>query len=528
MNAPAIPAQDSAEGALAAWLAYRRAGTPCALAVLIQAEGGGQREPGAMMAVAANGAAIGYLSGGCIDADVAAHAQASLQDGRARVLRYGQGSPFIDIRLPCGGALGVLITPRADEEAIEFVLSELSARRPVRMRLAHNGALGRAAASDEDGWNGERIVISLTPRLRVRIAGDGPDAIALARLCAALSLQTEVWSRSQTILAQALQAGVNGRTLTTPETLPNASDDPWTAFASFMHDVEWDAVLLDQALSGPAFFVGAVGSHRARDARVRALAERGRAAHQIARVRMPIGLLPGMRHANELAVSTLAEMVRDYQTIAKLPVRGTAFVLLAAGAGSRFSGGDKLLAQLAGKPVLAHAAARLAYFGFGAKLAVAPSGAAGRQTVLREHGWTVLENPSPQDGIGASIAQAMTVIDADPAIDRVLVHLGDMPLVSDAHLLALLYASQCDATAVMSACGPSFTPPAVFLREHFSQLRALSGDRGARPVFDEAARKHAVPLDPDSARDVDIIADVHAIEDTLRRRDRDENNTPRV
>ncbi|MBI1186685.1 MAG: hypothetical protein GC206_05040 [Alphaproteobacteria bacterium] len=37
-------------------------------------------------------------------------------------------------------------------------------------------------------------------------------------------------------------------------------DDPSTAFALMFHDPDWEDELLQDALAGPAFFVGAVGA----------------------------------------------------------------------------------------------------------------------------------------------------------------------------------------------------------------------------------------------------------------------------
>lgn len=102
-------------------------GPRTALAVISNTEGSAYRPRGAGMAVAANGAATGHLSSGCIDKDVALHMRAALRDGRLRRLRYGLGSPFRDLELPCGGGLEILIQPRLDLPAISHARAELAA-----------------------------------------------------------------------------------------------------------------------------------------------------------------------------------------------------------------------------------------------------------------------------------------------------------------------------------------------------------------------------------------------------------------
>ena len=54
----------------------------------------------------ADGSFVGSLSGGCIENAVVAEACEALADGRGRIVRFGAGSPYLDIRLPCGGTSG--------------------------------------------------------------------------------------------------------------------------------------------------------------------------------------------------------------------------------------------------------------------------------------------------------------------------------------------------------------------------------------------------------------------------------------
>ena len=86
------------------------------LATLFKVEGSAPRGPGAQMLFDRN-AASGYFSGDCIEGDVAAHAAEVLADGQPQVLHYGMGSPWIDIRLRCGGALHVLVERIAADSA---------------------------------------------------------------------------------------------------------------------------------------------------------------------------------------------------------------------------------------------------------------------------------------------------------------------------------------------------------------------------------------------------------------------------
>ena len=84
------------------------AGRDVALATLFQQDGSAPRGPGAQMLF--DGAdATGFFSGGCVEGDVAAHAAQVIADGEPRVLHYGVGSPWLDIKLRCGGAIHIFV-----------------------------------------------------------------------------------------------------------------------------------------------------------------------------------------------------------------------------------------------------------------------------------------------------------------------------------------------------------------------------------------------------------------------------------
>src|SRR5215217_6971661 len=73
-------------------------GQPAVLATIASLDGGGPRPVGTQM-VFGRELISGFLSGGCVEGDVAGHARACLVDGEPRQLVYGAGSPWPDIRL---------------------------------------------------------------------------------------------------------------------------------------------------------------------------------------------------------------------------------------------------------------------------------------------------------------------------------------------------------------------------------------------------------------------------------------------
>ncbi|MGF1462842.1 MAG: XdhC family protein [Maricaulaceae bacterium] len=289
-----------------------QAGEAVALVTLTDVEGGAPRAPGAVMGVSAGGFQAGYLSGGCLEAAVAEEARQAMAIGRRRRIRYGAGSPYKDIVLPCGGGLDLAIDPLISAADLDQLVRNLDARRPAAWRFDVEGLSPGVVlmGAPAFGWSGTVFTRPFSPRLRLEIAGAGPNAAQLALLAQASGLGVRLWTPDADTRALAEQAGLSVEGLQRPDQVPDFAFDAWTAFATLFHDHDREPALLDAALASPAFFVGAQGGRRAHAARAEALAARGAPADAIARVHAPIGLSPGARSAPELAASALAEILK--------------------------------------------------------------------------------------------------------------------------------------------------------------------------------------------------------------------------
>ena len=272
-----------------------RHGMPGTLVTLTGIEGASSRRIGTQMAVLADGRHLGSFSGGCIERAVIEEARDALAHGAARTVRYGAGSPYIDLRLPCGGGIDLLFTPRPDPAALDAVLSALDQRRPATLALG--------------AWQQAYV-----PALRLIAFGHGEDLLALVRLARAQGLAVEAFAP-----ATDLHRAEGIRPLATRTALPAVAGDPWSAVVFVFHDRDWEEALLPQALALPAFYHGAVGSTRTQRARRAALRAAGAPPARIEALRGPIGLIPGARDPATLALSIVAELVQDYHACAGAP-----------------------------------------------------------------------------------------------------------------------------------------------------------------------------------------------------------------
>ncbi|SMO56565.1 XdhC family protein [Paracoccus laeviglucosivorans] len=258
-----------------------------ALAVITGIEGASYRPIGAVMAIDATGHSWGSLSSGCIERDVIMHAQAALADSQPRRLRYGRGSPFIDLTLPCGGGLDVLILPRPDRRALGHAATALAERRPASLTL------------------GDTITLHIQPELRLLVFGKGPEAPCFAALATAAGYPTELHTPDN----ETRQGLAQAHPMPAPRWPTDLRIDARTAVTLFFHDHDWEPPLLAYALKSPALYVGAQGSLRAHRARIAALTAMGLSQAQTDRLASPFGLIPSVRDPRSLAASVLAQVL---------------------------------------------------------------------------------------------------------------------------------------------------------------------------------------------------------------------------
>lgn len=292
------------------------AGRPAALATLYKVEGSAPRGPGAQMLFTQDArggmAATGYFSGDCIEGDVARHAAAVLADGEPRRLHYGQGSPWIDIRLRCGGALHVLVERLSPgDPAVAGMLRLARERRPCTwrsdgLRHAVEPAAGPLLELSEQPFG---IARRHDPPRRLIVSGGDPGALAAASLGA--------MARFETILVRP------GGPETPPpfpvarylrqepaEALAAIGMDRWTAYLGATHEDHHDLAGCLAALRGGAGYVGMIGAKSRAPGRRAALEALGATAEDLARLRFSPGIAGLGKSPWEVATGILAQVMQ--------------------------------------------------------------------------------------------------------------------------------------------------------------------------------------------------------------------------
>ena len=178
-----------------------------------------------------------------------------------------------------------------------------------------------------------------------------------------------------------------------------------------------------------------------------------------------------------------------------------AAVVLAAGRSTRMGGPNKLLAEIAHRPLVRIAAEEALASRAKPVIVVTGHERAEVETALAGLPVQLVHNPDFAEGLGTSLRTGIAAVPADA--DGAIVCLGDMPQV-DAGLIDRLIAAFDPARGALVVV-PTFDGkrgnPVLWSRRFFPDLMAVEGDVGARHLigrYPEAVVE--VPVDGNAAR----------------------------
>jgi xanthine dehydrogenase accessory factor len=297
--------------AAAAWLGE---GRQVALVTVLRTWGSSPRPPGSLLAMNDAGEMAGSVSGGCVEATLVARYRAGeLALPGPTLVDFGVDRDEAGrMGLPCGGRLELLVEAPLGIDAVQALLERihaghLSAREvdldsgKVRLSAAPPGIDFRLA--------GGRLVKTFGPAWQLLLVGDGQIARHLADMARQLDYRVIVCEPREEFRSRNPVDGVTYTTAMPDDAVTALGDRAGrTAVVTLAHDPKQDDLALTAALESAAFYIGALGSRRSADARLRRLAALGHGAGELARIHGPAGLDIGSRRPAEIALSILAEI----------------------------------------------------------------------------------------------------------------------------------------------------------------------------------------------------------------------------
>lgn len=342
-------------------LSWWNEGRPTALATVVATFNSAPRSAGATMLVDPDGAAVGSVSGGCVEGAVYEVAQEVLQSGIPRLERYGvSDNDAFSVGLTCGGTLDIFVERVSPQDfpELQSVWKDIDTDQPVALATvvehpdsdrigrhlivranSQEGSLGSshsdAAISDdargllvsgrnailEYGPEGERrgqgqrvFVTSYMPPPRMLIFGAIDFAAAMARMGNFLGYHVTVCDARPIFATKTRFPEVDDVVVSWPheyleQEIHAGRTDNRTAVCVLTHDPKFDVPVLELALQHDLEYVGAMGSRRTHEDRLERLQSAGVTDDQLQRLSSPIGLDLGSRTPEETAVSIAAEII---------------------------------------------------------------------------------------------------------------------------------------------------------------------------------------------------------------------------
>lgn len=298
------------------WL---QAGHRVLLATVARTWGSSPRPVGSMMALRSDGRVVGSVSGGCIEDDLihrytTAYGGPGLPDSTPQRVRYGVTADEAHrFGLPCGGTLELILEFSPSWQSLAQLLEQLDSGQLVRRQLdLHSGAatLLPSAAPEQFSVDGEHMASTLGPGYRLLLIGAGALAEYLATMALFNGFRVSVCDPRPEYIDGWNVAGVECLVGMPDDVVRDFAPDVRTCIVAVSHDPKLDDLALLEALHGPAFYIGAIGSRRnSQQRRARLIEHFGESDASLARLHGPIGIYIGSKTPAEIAVSVMAEIL---------------------------------------------------------------------------------------------------------------------------------------------------------------------------------------------------------------------------
>ena len=286
-----------------------------ALVTLVNVEGSSPRPVGSQMVVSETGDYSGLLSGGCIEPAVIIEAKNCIGSGEWKLIRYGKDSDYIDLKLPCGSGIDILIVPiaaslmscvggkgwvdklkhaSAERKTVSLVFDTQSQSFEIE---ASSNQSEHVLDSNQGLSKGELETIHRFPKIyspkhRLVIFGQGHIFDVFCLLAQNFDFEIKALSKPYDL-----------------KMIENLGLDKYSSAVLLDHDHDHDIPLICALIKTPISYIAALGSQKTHQHRLALLEAEGVMPHDLSRLKGPAGIDIGGKSPQEIALSILAEVV---------------------------------------------------------------------------------------------------------------------------------------------------------------------------------------------------------------------------
>lgn len=323
----------------------RSVGQGVALATVVKVIGSAYRREGAKMLIREDGALTCMLSGGCLEPEVAQAAQSVIENDQPLRTSYNLDEETTwGLGIGCGGSVDIYVEKLSGDPLMERWLEVMHNAEAAVMATAMNGKgrmivlesgepmggfgdealeakiVEQALAMLKDQhprarsqpFGGQEIFLDVSvPAAELVIFGAGHDAIPMSRLGLELGFKLRVVDMRTAFAIPERFPGATVQVVWPDNFAKHVPIGPRSYVLVMNHHLEMDKSTLRFLLNTPAPYIGMLGPRSRYQKVLDALRGEGvqPTAEQLSRIRNPVGISMGAETPEEVALSTLCEIL---------------------------------------------------------------------------------------------------------------------------------------------------------------------------------------------------------------------------
>lgn len=306
---------------------------PFVLAVIVATKGSTYRKTGTMMLISAQGHCTGLLSGGCLEADIALHAESVFSSGKPELIEYDlsvDADLLWGLGLGCDGAIDIQLYPlltKEQKQPFELLLDSVSSGQsgfyslPTTLGSSQLGVFIDSRDLPENytekdvetiahlNIDGEQLIIPVAPIVHVLVCGAGPDVAPVVAFCHQLGWRVTLQDHRESHLSADVFQDCFAKRKQRPEHCTEQDFNGFNAIVVMTHNLAFDEQILANALAASSPYIGILGPAGRRD---KLLSSVGVDYEQVkGKVFGPIGLDLGGRSPQAIALSICAQIQQE-------------------------------------------------------------------------------------------------------------------------------------------------------------------------------------------------------------------------
>ena len=292
-----------------------REGKNATLCTVLSTWGGAPFPPGTIVAFCEDKQISGSLSGGCIEKDLLEY----IGENNHQVFTIRSYGDNNIVKIPCGGKLDILLESISDINSISQLLLAIEDKKVVKRIVDIKSRTSKIVEGDEYTeskiYDGRYVTRIFGPIWQLIIVGAGEIARFVAEMALNLNYKVIMCEPREEYFMGWSVEGVELDKSMPDDVVLNRVKDCRTAVVTLSHDPKLDDMALMEALNSQAFYVGALGSRKTNQERCKRLRQLDVAEKDILRLHGPIGISIGSQTALQIAISILAELIKEQNKI---------------------------------------------------------------------------------------------------------------------------------------------------------------------------------------------------------------------